>query len=247
MIVKGALEKAKLYIESHSKDSDQKHKSTKLGPCITLSRETGAGADRVSQSLVEFFQPFSEESSIPWTIFDKNLIEKVLEDHHLPQKLEQYLVEDKLSELKSTMNELFGIHPHAWILVSKTSSTIIQLAHKGNVIIVGRAANVITSKLKNTFHVRLVAPLEARIPHVEEIYNLSRKEAIEFIKKEDLARKNYLKKYFNKDVDDPLLYHMIINTAQIPYRKAARMIGLAVLEKFHELFSIKEEKTYELV
>ncbi|MCL5028559.1 MAG: cytidylate kinase-like family protein [Bacteroidetes bacterium] len=246
MIVKGALEKAKLYIESHTKDSDQKRKGAKPGPCITLSRETGAGADKVAQALVEFLQPYADESSVPWTMFDKNLIEKVLEDHHLPQKLEKYLVEDKLSELKSTMNELFGIHPHAWILVSKTSSTIIQLAQKGNVVIVGRAANVITAKLKNTFHVRLVAPVETRIPHVQEIYNLDRKGAIEFVKKEDLARENYFKKYFNKDIEDPLLYHMIINTGKIPYEKAARMIGLAVMEEFHELFSFKEEKTYEI-
>ncbi len=247
MIVKGALEKAKLYIESHAKDSDQEHKITKQGPCITLSRETGAGADIVGEEIVKYMQPFSEEDSAPWTVFDRNLIEKVIEDHHLPQKLNQYLVEDKLSELKSTMNEILGIHPHAWVLVNKTASTILHLAHKGNVVIVGRAANIITAKLKNTFHVRLVAPLEARIPHVEEVYNLNRKEAIEFIKKEDLARKNYLKKYFGKDIEDPLLYNMMVNSSQIPYKKAARMIGLAVLEKYPEMFSFKEENTYDLI
>jgi cytidylate kinase len=247
MIVKGALEKAKLYIESHSIDSDQSHIYTKQGPCITISRETGAGADKVSEALVEFFQIFNDENSIPWTVFDKNLIEKVLEDHHLPLKLSQYFVEDKLSELKSMVNELLGIHPHVGILIKTTSRTILQLAQKGNVIIVGRAANLITAKLKNTFHIRLVAPFEVRVQHIEEIYNLDRKAAIEFIKKEDLARKHYVKSYFNIDIDDPLLYHMIINTSQISYKKAARMIGLAVLEKFPETFSIKEEKIYELV
>jgi hypothetical protein len=58
---------------------------------------------------------------------------------------------------------------------------------------------------------------------------------------------HYVKSYFNKDINDPLLYHMIINTNQIPYKKAARMIGLAVLEKFPENFSINEEKIYELM
>jgi len=237
MIVKGALEKAKLYIESHSRDSDQfqTHTHTKQGPCVTISRETGAGADKVGEALVEFFQIFSDENSIPWTAFDRNLIEKILEDHHLPQKLSQYFVEDKLSELKSMVNELLGIHPHVGVLIHTTSRTILQLAQKGNVIIVGRAANLITERLKNTFHVRLVAPIETRIQHIE------------FIKKEDLARKHYVKSYFNKDINDALLYHMVINTAQISYKKAARMIGLAVLEKFPEMFSLKEEATYELV
>jgi cytidylate kinase len=247
MIVKGAFEKAKLYIESHSRDSDQIHSCIKQGPCITISRETGAGADKVSDALVEFFQVFSEGNAIPWTVFDKNLIEKILEDHHLPQKLSQYFIEDKLSELKSMVNELLGIHPHIGVLIHTTSRTILQLAQKGNVIIVGRAANLITAKLNNTFHIRLIAPFEKRVRHIEDIYNLNNRDAVEFVKREDLARKHFVKSYFNKDVNDPLLYHMVINTGLIPYKKAARMIGLAVLEKYPEMFSLKEEATYELV
>lgn len=247
MIVKGALEKAKLYIESHSRDSEFTCKQTKQGPCITISRETGSGADKVCEALVEFFQIFSDESSIPWTAFDRNLIKRILEDHHLPGKLSEYFVEDKLSELKSMVNELLGIHPHVGVIMHSTSHTILQLAQKGNVIIVGRAANLITARLKNTFHVRLVAPLEKRIQHIEVVYSLNRKDAVEYIKKEDLARKHYVRSYFNQRIDDPLLYHMVINTAQIPYKKAARMIGLAVLEKFPEMFSLREEATYELV
>jgi hypothetical protein len=248
MIVKGALEKAKLYIESHSRDSDQFYALThpKQGPCVTISRETGAGADKVCEALIEFFQVFSESNSIPWTAFDRNLIERILEDHHLPNKLSQYFVEDKLSELKSMVNELLGIHPHVGVLIHTTSRTILQLAQKGNVIIAGRAANIVTGPLKNTFHVRLVAPFEQRVQHIEVIYSLNRKDAIEYIKKEDLARKNYVKSYFNKNIEDPLLYHMVINTGQVPYKKAARMIGLAVLERFPEMFSLKEEATYEL-
>ena len=145
------------------------------------------------------------------------------------------------------VNELLGIHPHVGVIIHKTSRTILQLAQKGNVIIAGRAANLITGQLKDTFHVRLVAPFENRVQHIEVVYSLNRKDAIEFIKKEDLARKHYVRSYFNKNIDDPLLYHMVINTGQMPYKKAARMIGLAVLEKFPEMFSLREEATYELV
>jgi cytidylate kinase len=242
MIVKGAFEKARFYIESHSKDSDLKFKKKKPGPCITISRETGAGADKVSEKLIEFFQNYSDRISAPWTVFDKNLIEKVLEDHHLPQTLSQYFVEDKLSELKSTVNELLGLHPNTWILVSKTSNTILQLAQIGNCVIVGRAGNIIASRLKNSFHVRLVAPIENRIEHIMEICDKSRPEAIEYIKKEDLARKNYLKKYFNKDVADPLLYNMVINTSPLGYNKAAEVIGNTILHNYLQFFYFDEEE-----
>ena len=36
-------------------------------------------------------------------------------------------------------------------------------------------------------------------------------------------------RYFNREIDDPLLYHLVINTDLVPYEIAARMIGDAVL------------------
>ena len=239
MIVKGSLEKAKHYIESHSENLEQKKK--RQGPCITMSRETGTGADKIGEALIEFFQPYWNKNYPPWTLFDKNLIEKVLEDHHLPQALSQYFVEDKLSELKSTVNEMLGLHPNTWVLVSKTSNTILQLAQIGNCIIIGRAGNIITANLKNSFHIRLVSPIEKKIRYVMSEYNINKTEANEFIKKEDLARKNYLKKYFNKDVDDPLLYNLVINTESISFKNTAEIIGKIVLHNLPQLFSYSEE------
>ena len=32
----------------------------------------------------------------------------------------------------------------------------------------------------------------------------------------------YVKKYFGKDIDDPLLYHLVINTDLVSYGESAR-------------------------
>jgi len=77
--------------------------------------------------------------------------------------------------------------------------------------------------------VRLVAPLEKRIEHVHEFYNMSRREARAFCLREDLGRHRYLKKYFNADIDNPLLYHMVINTGLVSYVDAAQSIADAAL------------------
>ncbi|HRT09858.1 MAG TPA: cytidylate kinase-like family protein, partial [Candidatus Paceibacterota bacterium] len=122
-------------------------------------------------------------------------------------------------------------HPSSWTLVHKTAETILQLAQLGNVIIIGRGANVITSNLDYVFHVRLVGSLEKRIRHVQEMRQVSAKEAAALIEKEDLGRRRFLKKYFNKDIDDPLLYHLTINTDLVSYDNAARLIGQAVLQR----------------
>ncbi|MGA7838303.1 MAG: hypothetical protein WB996_10070, partial [Ignavibacteriaceae bacterium] len=87
MLVKGAFERAKNYIDLHSAETKIKQTDTVTGPCITISRETGAGAEKVSQFIVENFSGFNSGNNHPWAIFDQNLIEKVLQDHHLPQRL----------------------------------------------------------------------------------------------------------------------------------------------------------------
>jgi cytidylate kinase len=198
---------------------------------ITISRQAGSGGHAVAEKLVEYLQTHAPVALRPWVVFDRNLVEKVLEDHNLPGRLAKFMPEDYMSEVSDTMDELFGLHPPSWILVRKTSETIMRLAQMGNVILIGRGGNVITSKLSGVFHVRLVGSREKRVKCLRELNGLTAKEAEKLATREDLGRRRYLKRYFDKDIDDPLLYHMVINTDLISYEKAARMIGLAVMPK----------------
>ena len=237
-MITGAYEKAKKYIESLQRISTEKSEYT-LGPCITISREVGAGADAVSERICNILQKSRRFEEVKWTVFDKNLIEKVIEDHNLPEKLSHYLEEEKIKEINSVVSELLGLHPSAWLIVHKTAMTILRLSEMGNVIIIGRGANLVTAHMKNVFHVRLVAPLEDRIKHIQDIFDLSRKDSIKRIKKDDLTRKQYLHHQYNKDIDDKFLYHIIINTHLLPYDEAAEMISVHVINKFPQYFNTK--------
>ncbi|MDR3667641.1 MAG: cytidylate kinase-like family protein [Ignavibacteriaceae bacterium] len=234
-MITGSYEKAKNYIESHQSVSSDKNKNTH-GPCITISRELGSGGDIVSERVCEFLQQRRINEQVNWAVFDKNLIEKVIEDHNLPGKLREYLEEDKLTEINSMVSELLGLHPPAWLLVHKTAQTILQLATVGNVIIVGRGAYLITAKLNNVFHVRLVAPIAERIKRVEDSFNISHKDAIEVIKDDYRKRKHYLQYHYHKDIEDKFLYHIIINTQLVKYEEAADIISTHVIHKFPQFF-----------
>jgi cytidylate kinase len=102
----------------------------------------------------------------------------------------------------------------------------------GYVILVGRGGNVITGTLPNVFHVRLVGSLEKRIAQAQEVHNLDRQAALEWIKKQDKGRTRYVKENYDKDIDDPLLYHLVLNTDLIHYNDAARLIGDEVITRF---------------
>ena len=115
-------------------------------------------------------------------------MEKVLEDHNLPQRLARFMPEDRVSEIADTMDELFGLHPPSWTLVRQTTDTILRLAELGNVIVIGRGATVITGKLDHVFHVRLVGSLEKRVSAVQELNHSARKRAWTLIRREDRGR-----------------------------------------------------------
>jgi CMP/dCMP kinase len=95
----------------------------------------------------------------------------------------------------------------------------------GNVIIIGRGGSIITAKLPDVLHVRLVAPLDKRIAHACEAHGMTETDARAFCLREDRGRKRYLEKYFHADNNDPLHYHLIINTGVVSYDEAARLIG----------------------
>jgi cytidylate kinase len=199
------------------------------GHAVTISRQAGCGALVVAEKLAKLLQAHSPKGAPPWTVFDRNLMDRVLEDHHLPARLAKFMPEDRASQLQDILDELFGWRPASGTVVQHTSETILHLAEMGHVILIGRGGNVVTAKLPNVFHVRLVAPLEKRIEHAHEFYKMSQKAARDFIQREDAGRQRYLKKYFNARNDDPLLYHLVINTGLVSYDDAARIIADALL------------------
>ena len=228
------MDRALTFISCQLQPAGEGQVSTKdSGPrrAVTISRQTGSGAHSVAEKLAGLFQAHTPKDACPWTIFDRNLVDKVVQEHNLPERVGRFMTEDRTSEIADTVEELFGLHPPSWLLVRKITETILHLAELGNVILIGRGAAVVTATLDHVFHVRLVSSLEKRVQRIQEVNHLTREAARQLIQKEDRGRERYLKKYFKHDVDDPLLYHLTINTDVISHDQAARLIADGVLNR----------------
>jgi cytidylate kinase len=191
---------------------------------VTVSRQSGAGGHAVAELLAQRLQEREPSGGVPWTVFDRNLVEKVLEDHKLPARLARFMPEDKISDIADVMDELFGLHPPSWNMVRNVSETILRLIERGNVIIIGRGANVIGEKVESALHIRLIGSVERRTEHLRRMRNVTERAARALLKKEDRARARYLKTYFDKDIEDPSLYHCVINTDWVSHESAAEFI-----------------------
>jgi cytidylate kinase len=200
--------------------------SLELRPAITVSQMSGAGGDLVVSKLIEHLKPHTPPGH-QWAVYDKNFMVKVLEDHGLSKMLADSLPEAKEPLVTELLNKLRTGHPSAAKIVEMAVETVWRLAEGGYVILVGRAANVITAELRNVFHVRLVGSLPHRVEHTQQTHKFDLRAAEKHVRTEDEAKKLYVKEYFGRDIDDPELYHLIVNTDRLPHENAARLIGEA--------------------
>ena len=195
------------------------------GPAITISHQTGSGAIEIAEWTACLLQKEEPKGSVPWVVFDRHLVEKALEEHHLPKAMAKFMPEDRRSYIQDVMEELVGLRPPSWVMVPQIAETVLHLADMGHVILVGWGANFITARMPNVFHVRLIASMPARIECVRKLNHLSPEEAGELIRKQDLARGRYVKPHFHVGIDDDLLYHLVVNTDRIACPDAARLIA----------------------
>ena len=202
---------------------------------IAISRETGAGARTIAELLAQRLAAAEKTpDASPWAVFDANLAKQVLEDHKLPPDLERFITEDARLPVEAIVEEVLRLHPSGWTLVQHTTQTILRLAGLGHAILVGRGASVITARLPNVFHVRLVAPLAMRIRHTAEYYQLNEAEAAKFVREKDQARRRYVRRYFNAEIDDPTLYDVTLNTGRFGFARAAEVIAQLALQHHHD-------------
>lgn len=208
-----------------------KHKSSFLEPFVTISRKTGAGGIQFGDLLVDFLNKYDTKRKNEWKIFDKNILEQIIKEHDLPSEMAKYISEKKVSEIQDVLEQLFSLHPSEQMLIKKASNTILHLALLGDVILIGRGANIITKDLKGGFHLRLIDSIEKKINNIQNIFGFDKTEALKFIKKEDKERKQYLKKYFSSDIEDASLYSLVMNLNHFSTDEAVNLVGEEIIRR----------------
>ena len=125
--------------------------------------------------------------------------------------------------LKPSSNDLLAYHRAVRQIMG-------EMCKEGNIVIVGRAGQVILQDQVDTVHVRVIAPRAIRIARIEKEKSVSMDVASALIDRSDRSRTDYLKRYYQAQVDDPQLYDLVINTGRLPVDNAAALISHLVLE-----------------
>jgi CMP/dCMP kinase len=105
----------------------------------------------------------------------------------------------------------------------------------GNVVIVGRGAQVILKDWRDVLHVRVVAPLEKRIAYVARREGLDIPAAQRRIQDKDRSRQQFVQSLYSARTDDARLYDIVLNTGILSLDACVELVSLALERKAERL------------
>lgn len=225
---------------------------------ITISRQYGSGGDEIANRVCDllgyrqFDKRLIDQAAIEAGLSDREIVDFSEESHKMLSFMDRLLgrtptVRSPHAQLKDPNGIYFdpGLTEEAALMLVQQA---VRSAHQiGGVVILGRGGQVILRNEADVFHVRIVAPLEDRIQRVktslkkvQSAYNAditARREAQDRIIERDTTSADYIKRFYQVDWEDPLLYHLMINTGRMTIEKAANLIA----EQAHQLSEISRE------
>ncbi len=179
--------------------------SKEPGPVVTISRQSGCSARRLTERLVEELnrkrQKHKEEKE--WDYINKELLEKAARE--LDVKPSEIAYVFKYQE-RNALGDIFASYANKYYKsdrkIRKTIADVIRsIASEGNIIIVGRAGVVLTKDIMKSLHISLEAPLEWRSLMISERYDLSFAEARKSVIEMDKKRQRFRESFEGRNTD----------------------------------------------
>jgi CMP/dCMP kinase len=183
------------------------------GNVVTISRDYGSAGTEIAQKLAE---------RLNVSYYDKQILDAIIEAAH-----ENRAIMERLDELvSSTRDEVMQV-----IITGKSPTdeyrrhlinVILSIARKSGVI-VGRGGHIILGR-HHVFRVRVVASPDTCAMRIAKRENIVLAQAAHWVKRANDARAEFCKKVFNRSINDPTTFDLVINTGHIDAEAATGLI-----------------------
>jgi hypothetical protein len=98
------------------------------------------------------------------------------------------------------------------------------MAARDNVVLAGRSSTIVLRQVPHVVRVRTSAPEHTRAQRLEHEMGLTYDAALNYVRHSDRERAARVKFLYRFDVDDPLLYDLVLNTERLTVEKGAALI-----------------------
>jgi len=200
---------------------------------VTVSRQYGAGGLRVATALAEALgfrkvdRELAEQAAIELGV-DPEIAEA--QDERPPAIIEQ------LGMALAAGGPPFGtMPPEATVddrtLAEATRRVIVGLADAGGYVVLGRGAAAALAGRPDACNLSLVGDLPDRAARIMRLQGVDRKQAVERCRRVDAERTAYVKRFYGRDIRDPLLYDAVLNTTLLGLDAATELATGVAMRK----------------
>ena len=185
---------------------------------VTISQQLGSGgteigmavADRLGYSFVEHKR------------FEEGAHQYGLETDRLWH----------LEEERPSLFERFDTETRRYLAVIK--SVLYEIAADDRAVVIGRGGQWLLRDVPHVFRARVVAPTRARVAELLKVLSehggdrIGAHAAGRMVDHDDAQKAKRMRYLFDVDLNDPTLYHLVINTGLLDRRAAVELIAALV-------------------
>ncbi|MEW5908962.1 MAG: cytidylate kinase-like family protein [Thermodesulfobacteriota bacterium] len=194
---------------------------------VTISRQFGAGGRTLGKRICE---------SLGYTLYDNELIQlaathaKVSIDSvgsvekESAGTVKRFLSEIMPKSLRDIILERNKDSIDEEVYVDLIRTIINEIAARGNAVIIGRASQYVLENKPDIYHVLVRADMKDRVRFLEKNYDLTSEQARKAAETDDRRRANLYRKFGKSDYDDPIRYHLVINTSKMNIEKGLILV-----------------------
>ncbi len=195
-------------------------------PVILVSRQFGARGSEIARQVAE---------RLGFAFWDQELLHEIARHAHVSDQLVAAFDEHHQVPLAETVRSMMHSGPlGSSEYFTALTRAVRSIAAGGSAVLVGRGAQFLLDP-SAALRVRAVATVEARARGLCERNRWSDAEARARIAEVDADRRAFARDYYDRDVDDPTAYDLMINTAHVPLDRAAQLVIAAYEARFGEV------------
>ncbi len=196
---------------------------------VCISHATGAGGEEVGRLVA---------GGLGFLFVDDEIVAQAAAGGGIEP--EDVADEERRKSLAARLVEALGQGGEAWAVTHGSSpsqearrsddiralirETIAQTATRGRVVIVAHGASHVVPPGTEALRVLVTASPTTRARRVGAVKGLDDAGAMREIKREDAARRDYLRRFYDIDEELPTQYDVVVNTDVLSLEQAARLV-----------------------
>ncbi|KKU18675.1 MAG: putative cytosolic protein [Candidatus Pacebacteria bacterium GW2011_GWB1_47_8] len=192
-------------------------------PFITVAREPGSGGAPIARRLA---------TRLSFTLHDEAIVDELAKSTKKHKAAIKEIDEKGRTYVDNIIHSV--LNPE-YVEESRyaraLSRVVLNFAHQGNCVILGRGANFITPFARG-LHVNIVAPYDVRVQRAMQYEGFDEETAQEVIAQVEKERDDFVKTYFKKDLNSRNAYDITLNTTHYSINEATDVIMMAFRRKF---------------